>query len=138
MSFNRVKVEGAGKTPTMQRSGDGWVAGVLPAIRAAETDETLTVQEVTGGSLLQVTTLTSDVTYTLPTVALLLLELTNMDIGDSFSFFVTNAQAGAFDVLLAVGVGMTAIGANNDLEVAPKTTKLFTLVKTAAATMDLY
>jgi len=61
-----------------------------------------------------------------------------MDIGDCFIFEVTNAQAGAFDVVIAVGVGMTAIGANNTLSVPPQSTRWFKLIKTSNTTHDLF
>lgn len=136
--FMRALVSPTGKLPQPLRSGDGFVSNVAHKVFAAEADATLLTSEITGGVVFQGTTLTSDVTYTLPTAALVLAEFETMDIGDAFSFFVTNAQAGAFDVVIAVGTGVTAVGANNSLSVPPQSTRLFTLVKTAATTMDLY
>ena len=137
--FGRVDFEQAGQ-PRKLQPGDGIVANCAPVNFNSETDETLTVSQVGGGAIYQGLTLTSDVTYTLPTAALLAAAYGNedMDIGDSFSFYVGNNQAAAFDVIIGVGVGVTAIGTNNNLTIAPQSGKLFTLVKTAAATFDLH
>jgi hypothetical protein len=120
------------------RAGDGLLANFAPDARAAETDETLTVANISGGLVHQGTTLTSDVVYTLPTAALIAAAFDTMDIGDAFSFLVNNSQAAAFDVVIGAGAGNTAVGANNSLSVPPQSTRIFTLVKTAAATFDLY
>ena len=138
MGFKRALVSDTAKLPQPIRAGDGFVSNVGIKVFAAEADATLLTAEIAGGLVLQGTTLTSDVVYTLPTAALVLAEFESMDIGDAFSFFVTNSQAGAFDVVIAVGTDITAIGANNSLSVPPQTTRLFTLIKTSATTMDLY
>lgn len=141
MGFNRVLLSPDGKLPQPMRAGIGLLANFAIDNRAAETDENLSIENVSGGLIQQGTTLTSDVVYTLPTAANILAAGTGfdtMDIGDAYSFMVTNAQAGAFDVVIAVGAGITAIGANNTLSVPPQSTRTFTLVKTAAATFDLY
>jgi len=141
MGFGRIEFDANGnRQPRPSRGGDGLMANLAPHSRVAETDETLSVANIDGGLVQQNTTLTSNVTYTLPTAALILAENSYavMDVGDSYSFFVTNAQASAFDVILAVGVGITAIGANNSLQVGPRTSRVFTLVRTGVATFDLY
>ena len=122
----------------LSRAGIGLVSNFIADNRAAETDETLSVADLSGGLIQQGTTLTSDVVYTLPTAALIAAEFTGMDIGDAYSFVVTNAQAAAFDVVIGAGAGNTAIGANNTLSVPPQSSRIFTLVKTAAATFDLF
>jgi len=118
--------------------GDGLLSNFHIKAYAAETDETITVAELAGGLIFQGTTLTSDVIYTLPTAALIAAAADEMDIGDAYSFVVKNSQVGAFDVVIAVGVGITAVGANNTLSTPPQSSNVFTLVKTAAATFDLY
>jgi len=122
----------------LSRAGIGLVSNFIADNRAAETDETLSVANLSGGLIQQGTTLTSDVIYTLPTAALIAAAFTGMDIGDAYSFVVTNAQAAAFDVVIGAGAGNTAIGANNSLSVPPQSSRVFTLVKTAAATFDLF
>jgi len=60
-----------------------------------------------------------------------------MDVGDAYSFMVNNSQLGAFDVVIVVNTGITKVGTNNTLSVPPQSTRIFTLIKTAAATYDL-
>lgn len=138
MSFVRAKLTDGGRLESIARAGVGFLANVTPTAFAAETDETLTVAEIGGGLLIQGTTLTSDVTYTLPTAALIVAEWPEMDVGDAYTFYVGNAQAGAFDVILAVGAGITLIGANNSAATPPQASRMYTLVKSGAATYDLY
>ncbi|PHQ81730.1 MAG: hypothetical protein COB66_01275 [Coxiella sp. (in: Bacteria)] len=138
MTFIRPLVNKHGNVSQPMRAGDGFAANLLPANFESESDETLLVPEVSGGSVLQGLTLTSDVTYTLPEAVDLLAEFGEMDISDSFSFYVGNNQAASFDVILAVGAGITAVGTNNNLTVGPQAGKIFTLIKTSATTMDLY
>ena len=138
MGFNRVAVDSGGRIPQPSRAGTGLVANVDIKDYAAETDETITINELSGGLLQQGTTLTSDVIYTLPTSLIVEAEWPEMDIGDAYSFMVTNAHAAAFDVVIAIGVGMTAIGANNSLSTPPQSTRMYTIVKTSATTHDLY
>lgn len=120
--------------------GDGMLSMFNIKAFAAEADVTLVVSDVAGGLIHQGTTLTSDVIYTLPTAALLAVAegFKEMNIGDSYSFVVVNAQSAAFRVVIAVGTGITAIGANNALGVVAQASRTFTLVKTAAATLSLY
>lgn len=138
MGFNRANVSPDGKLLQPLRGGDGFIANLAPTNFNTETDETITTAQLGGGAILQGLTLTSDVTYTLPTAALIVAEWPEMDVGDAYTFYVANNQAAAFDVIIAVGAGITAIGTNNNLTVAPQAGKMFTLVKTAAATFDLY
>lgn len=140
MGFHRFDIHNAANMSTPSRAGTGLAANFLPTVFAAETDETLLTTDVAGGLIFQGTTLTSDVVYTLPTSALLLAEngFDSMDIGDAYSFVVVNSQVGAFDVVIAVGTGQTKVGANNTLSVAPQASRIFTLIKTGAATFGLY
>ena len=140
MGFQRPNVSPDGKLVQPMRVGAGLLANFRAKAYAAEADATLTVTDVSGGLIHQGTTLTSDVTYTLPTSALLLASLgfDAMDVGDAYSFVVNNSQVGAFDVVIAVGTGMTKVGTNNTLSVPPQSSRIFTLVKTAAATFNLY
>lgn len=140
MGFLRALVSPDGKIPQPMRVGAGMLANFNPDNRAAQTDETLTTSQISGGLIHQGTTLSSDVVYTLPTAALLVAEddFAVMDLGDAYSFVVTNSQVGAFDVEIAVGTGITKIGANNTLSVPPQSSRIFTLVRTGAATFDLF
>jgi len=135
--FIRPLVREGGMTRPMN-AGDGLAANFNPKAYAAEVDATITTSELAGGLIHQGTTLSSDVIYTLPTSALIVAAFPDMNIGDAYSFMVTNSQLAAFDVVIAVGTGQTAVGANNTLSVPPQASRVFTLVKTAAATFDLY
>lgn len=138
MGFLRTDVDQGGRLAAPIRAGAGFVANVSPKNYNTESDETITIAELSGGAILQGLTLTSDVTYTLPTAALIAAEWPEMDVGDSYTFYVANNQAAAFDVIIGEGVGNTKVGTNNNLTVAPQSSKMFTLTKTAAATYDLY
>ncbi len=135
--FLRTNVSADGKLPQPLRGGHGFIGQPSVHQRVAETDETLTVNDISGGIVQQQTTLTSDVSYTLPTAALILAEYPEMDIGDTITLFVKNAQAAAFDVVLVVGAGITKLGTNNTLSTPPQATNVFTLEKSAAAAMIL-
>lgn len=138
MGFNRVLVSKAGILPLPSRTGVGFISNVLPKNFNTESDETITMSELSGGSILQGLTLTSDVVYDLPTSVEVEAEWPEMDLGDAYTFYVGNNQAAAFDVVIAVGAGMTAIGTNNNLSIAPQSGKMFTIVKTSNTTHDLY
>jgi len=140
MGFNRVLHFDSDKMPSPHMEGVGLLGSILPTNFNAEADATLTVAQLGGGAIYQGLTLTSDVTYTLPTAALIVAQegFADMAIGEAFSFYVGNNQAAAFDVIIAVGTGITAVGTNNNLTVGPQAGKLFTLVRTAAATFNLY
>ena len=141
MGFKRVMLE-IGRSFRSARAGDSFAANFRVKNFNAQADATITASELVGGAIVQGLTLTSDVVYTLPTGPLLADEWPEMDLGDAFSFYVGNNQAGAFDVVMAVGAGMTAIGTNNNLSIAPQSSKIFTLVLTdktdGAETFDLY
>ena len=136
--FVRPTVSESGKLPQPMRAGVGLLANFLIKSFAAEADATLLVGDVAGGQIFQGATLTSDVVYTLPTAALLAAEFSTMDDSDAYSFVVVNSQVGAFDVVIAVGAGITKAGANNSLSVPPQSSRIFTLVKTSDDAFDLY
>lgn len=138
MGFIRTQVAGVGRIPHNLRSGDGYVANVLPKVYNTETDETVTTAELGGGHIMQGSTLTSPVSYTLPTSVLIEAEWPEMDVGDSYCFYVGNTQIAAFDVIIVAGAGTTKVGTNNSLTVPPKSNRMFVLVKTSATTHDLY
>ncbi len=138
--FIRAQVSNDGRLPQPMRAGDGMLANFGIKAFAAEADATLTVGDIAGGMIFQGTTLSSDVVYTMPTATLIQAAdiFSSMDIGDSYSFLVVNSQVGAFDVVIAVGTGITKVGANNTISVAPQTSRIFCLVKTGTNTFNLY
>ena len=135
--FVRVLASADGKLPQPMRAGVGLLANVAPKIFTAEVDANLSMSDIGGGLIHQGTTLTSDVNYTLPTAATIAASFSTMDVGDAYSFMVTNSQLGAFDVVIVVNTGITKVGTNNTLSVPPQSTRIFTLIKTAAATYNL-
>jgi len=138
MSFKRVLVQSDAGIPQPLRAGDGWVANVNPVNNTTDAAVALTVDNITGGLIQQGVTLTAARIWTLPTAAAILAAYPTMDIGDAFTFVVGNVQSAAFNITIAVGVGITAVGANNSLVITPPNTKTFTLVKTSSTTMNLY
>ena len=136
--FNRTMVSPDGRLPQPSRAGDGLLANFSPYSFSAEVDATLTIAQLSGGFIHQGSVLNSDVVYTLPTAADLAAAFPSMDIGDSWSFVVTNSQAASFKVVIAVNTGITKVGSSNALKVATQSSRIFTLVKTGAATFDLY
>lgn len=138
MGFLRVLASADGRLKQPLRAGAGFIANVSPVNFNTQSDETLTTADLSGGLIVQGLTLTSDVVYTLPTSALISAEWPEMDVGDAYTFYVGNSQAAAFDVVIAVGAGMTAIGTNNSLSVAPQASRMFTLVKTSNAAYNLF
>ena len=135
MPFGRVLFSADSNLGQPLRAGDGFVANVLIKENAADAALVLTVADVAGGFVTQTTTLTADRIFTTPTAALLAADFPTMDVGDSFVFVVSSAQTGAFDIILAGGTGVTLKGAGN---VGLQSSRTFVLVKTAAATFDLY
>lgn len=135
--FVRVLASTDGKLPQPMRAGVGLLANVAPKIFTTESDANLSMSDIGGGLIHQGTTLTSDVNYTLPTAATIAASFSTMDVGDAYSFMVNNSQLGAFDVVIVVNTGITKVGTNNTLSVPPQSTRIFTLIKTAAATYDL-
>jgi hypothetical protein len=137
--FVRPLVREGGMVRPMN-AGDALAANFNITLFNAEADATLTISELAGGHIFQGSTLTSDVIYTLPTAAIIDAAngFVDMNVGDAFSFIVTNSQAAAFDTVIAVGVGITAKGTNNSLSVPPQSSRVFTLVKTDDDAFDLY
>jgi hypothetical protein len=135
MGFKRALVSDTGKLPQPLRAGDGFIANPSVHDIAADAAAVLTTAQLSGGFITNTTTLTADRAVTTPTAALIAAEFPSMDVGDSFPFFVANRQAGAFDLIVAGGTGVTLKGAGNVVQQAGC---MFVLVKTAAATFDLY
>ena len=140
MGFKRALLSNASQTASPSYAGDGLMANFNMTVFNTTTPQTLDVSQISGGNILHAATLGATVTYTLPTAAALLASpaFASMDNGDSYSFVVTNAQAAAFGVIIAVGSGMIAQGNNNSLTVSAGSSRIFTLVKSSATTFNLY
>lgn len=135
MSFGRVNFKTGDGLPAPLRAGDGLVANFSVATKTDDAAATLTTDQIVGGMIHHAGTLTAGRILTTPTGTLLAAAFPGMDIGDSFSFVVTNANAGAHAVTLAPGVGVTLVGSG---AVPQFGQRIFVLVKTAAATFNLY
>jgi len=135
MPFNRPIVSPTGKLPQPMRSGAGMLANFAVYENAADAILTLTAAIIAGGKISQTTTLTADRIFTTDTAVNLAAANPGMEIGDAYSFVISSAQVGAFDIIVAGGVGVTLQGAGN---VGLQCSRTFTLVKTAAAAFDLW
>jgi len=134
--FNRLMVSADGRLPQPSRVGDGMLSHFKVYNHVGDANFTATVEILSGGHITQDTALTAARTITTDTAALIAAAWPEMDIGDSYSFVVSNSQAGAFNLVVAGGAGVTlqtVVG-----NVVPGSSRVFTLVKTAAATFDLY
>lgn len=114
------------------RAGDGWIANPLITSNATAGNLTISTAAIAGG-VARFTGAAGAVTYTTDTAANLAAAFPDMDIGDSLVFTVVNTAAQA--ATIAGGNGVTAIAGNL---VVNATSKNFALVKTGAATFDLY
>lgn len=132
MGFNRVLLSKDAKLPQPMRAGDGLVAN-FGVYQGADAADTLTVADIAGGYVLA--SVTGARTYTLDTAANIAAAFDTMDIGDSFSFVVTVSKA-TNAVTVAVGTGITLQSGGG--VVAPQSSRVFVLVKTGAATFDLF
>lgn len=105
--FNRILTSPGGQLPVQSRQGQGTFAALKPTIVATDAAMTMTVAQMSGGVVLY-SSLSAGRVVTTPTAALILAAATDMDIGDTFSFYVS-AQA-AFAVTWAAGTGVTLAG----------------------------
>lgn len=137
MGFIRPLVSDDGKLPQPMRKGAGFLAA--PEVYNNETDANLTLGAglISGGLIQQNLTLTADRTWTTASAGGILNRFLTMDVGDVFCFVVTNAQAAAFNIILAGGGSVTVIGTNNSLIVTPGSSRFFTLEKTSDTTLNL-
>lgn len=114
------------------RVGEGFMAMPLITTNAAAGAQTITAAAVLGG-VARFTGAAGAVTYTMDTGANLAAAMPEMDIGDSYVFSIVNTAAQAATILGSTGC--TLIAGLNTLNAA---SGLFAIVKTGAATFDLY
>lgn len=106
MSFTRPMVW-QDNLPRKARVGDGFLAAPLIATYATDAILTLSVAQVMAG-ILQVTGISAGRTFTTPTAVDLIAAMPEMDIGDTYYFFVSVTPA--FAVTWAAGAGVTLAG----------------------------
>lgn len=114
------------------RAGEGFLAMPIITTNASAGAQTITAAAIMGG-VARFTGAAGAVTYTTDTGANLAAAMPDMDIGDSYVFSVVNTAAQI--ATIAGGTGVTAIAGNLTLNAA---SGLFALIKTGAATFDLY
>lgn len=107
MLFKRVMATNAAGLPQVSRQGLGLLANIDITSKTTDADHTITVAEMSGG-MIYYSALSAGRGVTTPTAALILAACPDMDIGDSFSFFVSIQDA--FAITWAAGVGVTLVG----------------------------
>lgn len=118
-------------TARAARVGDGLLSHFARNVNASAGAQTISVPQILGG-LAVFTGAAGGVTYTTDTAANILAALPDMDIGDTFSFILSNTAAQV--ATIAGGTGVTASG---NLTVNA-TFRIFVLEKTSSTTMNLY
>jgi len=113
------------------RVGDGMSMHLARNVNANAGAQTISVPQILGG-LAVFTGAAGGVTYTTDTAVNILAAMPDMDIGDTFSFILSNTAAQV--ATIAGGSGVTASG---NLTVNASF-RIFVLERTGAATMNLY
>lgn len=129
MSFVRPQVRDAGEYRE-SRVGDGLLMHPKIVTNAAAGNQSITVAQVLGGVAL-FTGAGGAVAYTVPTAALLLAAMPDMDIGDTYAFKLTNTAAQTATITTADGVtlaGFTTVNA---------ATRTCIITRTGAATVSI-
>lgn len=114
------------------RVGEGFMAMPLITSNTSAGNQTITAAAIMGG-VARFTGAAGAVTYTTDTAANLAAAMPGMDIGDSYVFSVVNTAAQT--ATIAGGTGVTAVAGNLTINAS---SGLFALIKTGAATFDLY
>lgn len=131
MLFKRVRLYLAGMLEP-SRGGSGLVANIRRTDVATNTDQTMTVQQMSGGHV-NFTSFSAGRAVTTPTAALILAACPDMDIGDSFSFFVS-CQA-AFAATWVAGTNVTLAGRATT---PASSYSLVTVTKLSATTVEWF
>ena len=112
--------------------------GLIPAPISLTATATLTPAQVTNGLLLVNSGVTTQQTYTLPTVALLEAALANTDrVGTSLQFRVVNLGTSSGTAVIAAGTGWTVSGSLT-MTIPVTTGALLIARKTGAGAWTLY
>lgn len=139
MGFLRVSASADGKLKQPLRAGAGFIANVAPVnITTASGTVNITVQQISGGAILQDTFLTGSTTYILPDAVDVLAEWPEMDIGDAFTFWLCNNQTATFTLFLNQSATITKAGAGTSLQLAAGAGRMITLVKESETTMIFF
>jgi len=131
MSFKRAVVSETGLNRNA-RAGDGTLMHLRRTNQSTDSNQTISVAAILGGLYSRSGTNTNR-TDTTETAANILAAMPEMDIGDTYTFMVSNATANT--MVVAGGTNVTASG---NLAVPTLQSKFFVLEKTSATAMTLY
>lgn len=131
MGFSRAVISETGLN-RKARAGDGALMHLRRTNQATDSNQTISVAAILGGLYSRSGTNTNR-TDTTETAANILAAMPEMDIGDTYTFMVSNATANP--LVIAGGTNVTASG---NLTVPTLQSKFFVLEKTSATAMTLY
>lgn len=130
MLFKRLMATDNAGLPQVSRQGLGMVGNISVVEKTTDAAHTITVAEM-GGGCIYYSALSAGRTVTTPTAALILAACPDMDIGDSFCFWV--AIQDAFAITWAAGVGVTLAGRATT---AASSSSMIVVTKTSATTCN--
>lgn len=107
MLFKRFMATNNAGLPQVSRAGLGMVGNISVREKTTDADHTITVDEMSGGCIYY-SALSFGRAVTTPTAALILAACPDMDIGDSFCFWVSIQDA--FAITWAAGANVTLAG----------------------------
>jgi hypothetical protein len=127
--FNRVQSTTRSGLPEIGRQGQGMLGNLRVAEVTTDAAMTMTVAQMAGGAVYY-SALSAGRVVTTPTAADILAAAPDMDIGDSFHFWVSIQDA--FAITWGAGAGVTLAGRATT---AASGASLIVVTKTAAATV---
>ena len=107
MLFKRVLASDKSGLPQVSRQGLGLIANIDITSKTTDVNHTLTVAEMSGG-MVYYSALSAGRNVTVPLATDILAAAPDMDIGDSFSFFVSIQDA--FAITWVTNTGVTLVG----------------------------
>lgn len=107
MLFKRVLASDKSGLPQVSRQGLGLIANIDITSKTTDANHTLTVAEMSGG-MVYYSALSAGRNVTVPLATDILAAAPDMDIGDSFSFFVSIQDA--FAITWVTNTGVTLVG----------------------------
>lgn len=129
MLFKRLMATDRAGLPQVGRQGLGMVGNISITEKTTNADHTITVAEMAGGCIYY-SALSAGRGVTTPTAALILAACPDMDVGDSFCFWV--AIQDAFALTWAAGADVTLAGRATT---AASSSSLIVVTKTSATTV---
>lgn len=129
MLFKRVMSTDRAGLPQIGRQGQGLLGNLQITEKTTDANHTLTTAEMAGGCVYY-SALSAGRTVTVPTAAAILEAAPDMDIGDSFCFWV--AIQDAFAITWQTNAGVTLAGRATT---AASSSSLIVVTRTGAATV---